>query len=229
MFRPRHNNVLPNPLLDDDDENESVFARDSAPTLPKRTSLYDELFGSISKDHEVSERPKRTPTDIYKMLDDRLNDVPEEDKLANSSAPQTKSEPEKKAGGKYQSQEYKELAKKRSEEFKKRAEEREKSKREKELDEKEKKLEEERKELQAKRVKLEAMEAEAKANQEKTKLVVEVVAPEAVIEKPKKTTAKKSTKSTSTKKSTASKPKTTRKRKKKLDADIKLYKHIVID
>jgi len=195
-----------------EDSIESSMSHSMMPE--KKKSLYDELFGD-AKDHEVTSKAKPT-SKLFKELES-LADEPQEDTI---DKPQTVSNQTKE--NKFLSDEYKQKAKVRAEAFKKKLEDEEREKEAKRLEDEAKRLEEERKALQAKRVELEAREAEAAANEkrlEESKLVVEVVAPENASQ------TKKKSSSGATKVNT---PKT-RKRKKKYDADIKLYRNIHID
>ena len=214
----------------------SGFFDDSAPAnnegnKPRKSSLYEELFGDMSRDHEPAKSTR--PTSLFERLNNLIDDDDDDDMLSSNnkvSSETPKSEEKsveqvpveeklKARTNKYQTKEYSEVVKRRAEEFKRMQEENQKKEEAKRLEEEAKKLEQERKELQAKRVELEAREAEAAANakaQNDNKLTVEVIAPESP---KKKAPAKKKT-------TTAAKP---RKRKKKLDSDIKLYHGIVID
>lgn len=196
-----------------EDSTDSSEVLSSMPTRKK--SLYDELFGD-AKDHETTTKAKAT-SKLYKELENLASDQNGE---ATASPKEVKGQTKE---NKFLSDEYKQKAKARADAFKKKLEDEEREKEAKRLEEEAKRLEEERKALQAKRVELEAREAEAAANEkrlEESKLIVEVVAPE---NKPTSTPKKKSTE----KKTTT--PAKTRKRKKKYDADIKLYRNIHID
>ena len=225
-----------------DDSFESVFNRreglsqaspvaqpkpksSQSPSKPK--SLYDELFADIVKDHEVVKTKEKTQT--YKDIE-RIIDGNAEVKPVNTLA-------KKPHVNKYSTPEYAETVKKRVAKFQEIQEQ-------KRLAEEEAKREIARKKLQAEKVEKEAALAEDELNKGKTKksdkLTVEIIG---VDEKPKTTTKKSTTATTKKKTSTAStttkstaknsastktatKP---RKRKKKLDADIKLYRNIHID
>lgn len=199
-----------------------------SPSKPK--SLYDELFADVIKDHEIVKTKEKTQS--YKDIE-RIIDGTDEVKPVNPYV--------KPHTNRYNNPAYAKSVKERVEKFHAIQEE-------KRLAEEEVKREAARKKLQAEKVEKEAEIAEADVNQKpkkSNKLTVEIVGvddnPKTSTKKPtiRKSTSASNQKKSSTnsivtkstaKNSTSSKTTTKpRKRKKKLDADIKLYRNIHID